>query len=119
MRRELTKLKEWGETGAVTRRFLFERPMTQLGFAALSALILWPFFGLNLGGFVLASVLTAVVALHELGHMAAFRLMGHRKVRMIFIPLLGGIAIGGRPYRHPLPVAFVPLVGGRCFGLPR
>jgi Zn-dependent protease len=110
-RRELTKLKEWGETGAVTRRFLFERPLTQVGFAVISALILWPLFGLSLGGFILASVLTAVVALHEFGHMAAFRMMGHRKVRMIFIPLLGGIAIGGRPYDSRFEVAFVALMG--------
>ena len=111
MRRELTRLKEWAETGAITRRFLFERPVTQVGFAVLSAFILWPFFGLNRGGFVLAAVLTAVVALHELGHMAAFRLMGHRRVRMIFIPLLGGIAIGGRPYDSRFEVAFVALMG--------
>jgi Zn-dependent protease len=111
MRRELSRLKEWGETGAVTRRFLFERPLTQVGFAVISAVILWPFFGLSLGGFILASVLTAVVALHELGHMAAFRMMGHRKVRMIFIPLLGGIAIGGRPYDSRFEVAFVALMG--------
>ena len=77
----------------------------------LSAFILWPFFGLNTGGLILAAVLTAVVALHELGHMAAFRLMGHRRVRMIFIPLLGGIAIGGRPYDSRFEVAFVALMG--------
>ena len=56
-------------------------------------------------------MLTTVVALHELGHMAAFRVMGHRKVRMIFIPLLGGIAIGGRPYDSRFEVAFVALMG--------
>jgi Zn-dependent protease len=97
MRRELVRLKEWAETGALTRRFLLERPLTQVGFAVLSAFILWPFFGLSLGGLILACVLTAVVALHELGHMAAFRIMGHRSARMIFIPLLGGIAIGAGP----------------------
>jgi Zn-dependent protease len=43
--------------------------------------------------------------------MAAFRLMGHRRVRMIFIPLLGGIAIGGRPYDSRFEVAFVALMG--------
>ena len=73
--------------------------------------MLWPLFGLNAGGLALAVVLTTVVALHELGHMAAFRLMGHRKVRMIFIPLLGGIAIGGRPYDSRFEVAFVALMG--------
>ena len=77
----------------------------------LSAFILWPFFGLTSGGFAVAQVLTTVVALHELGHMAAFRMMGHRKVRMIFVPLLGGIAIGGRPYDSRFEVAFVALMG--------
>jgi Zn-dependent protease len=43
--------------------------------------------------------------------MAAFRVMGHRRVRMIFIPLLGGIAIGGRPYDSRFEVAFVALMG--------
>jgi Zn-dependent protease len=77
----------------------------------LSAFLLWPLFGLTFGGFVIAGVLTTVVALHELGHMAAFRMMGHRKVRMIFVPLLGGIAIGGRPYDSRFEVAFVALMG--------
>lgn len=111
LRRKEARLKEWAATGATTRRFLFERPLTQVGFAILSALILWPFFGLNVGGLILAGVLTLVVALHELGHMAAFRMMGHRAVRMIFIPLLGGIAIGGRPYDSRFEVAFVALMG--------
>ena len=78
---------------------------------SLSALILWPLFGLTRRGLGAGRVLTAVVALHELGHMAAFRVMGHRKVRMIFIPLLGGIAIGGRPYDSRFEVAFVALMG--------
>ncbi len=96
MRRELGKLQKWARTGQYRKGGWFEHPLSQVGFAILSAFILWPFFGLNLGGLALAAILTSVVALHELGHMAAFRLMGHRKARMIFIPLLGGIAIGGQ-----------------------
>jgi len=111
LRRELTKLKRWAETGEFRAGGIFEHPASQVGFALLSVLIMWPIFGLNIGGFVLAMVLTIVVALHELGHMAAFRVMGHRKVRMIFIPLLGGIAIGGRPYDSRFEVAFVALMG--------
>jgi len=111
LRRELGKLKRWAETGEYSAGGLFEHPATQIGFAALSVLIMWPVFGLTVGGFLLANVLTAVVALHELGHMAAFRVMGHRKVRMIFLPLLGGIAIGGRPYDSRFEVAFVALMG--------
>ncbi|TPI15985.1 site-2 protease family protein [Mesorhizobium sp. B4-1-3] len=111
MRRELRKLDVWAVTGTYRRGGWFEHPLSQIGFAVLSALILWPFFGLNIGGFALAAILTSVVALHELGHMAAFRLNGHRRARMIFIPLLGGIAIGGRPYDSRFEVAFVALMG--------
>jgi len=111
LRRELGKLRGWARTGEYRKGGWFEHPLSQVGFAILSAFILWPFFGLNLGGLALAAILTSVVALHELGHMAAFRLTGHRKVRMIFIPLLGGIAIGGRPYDSRFEVAFVALMG--------
>lgn len=111
LRRELNKLKRWAETGKYRAGGLFEHPASQVGFAFLSILIMWPIFGLDTGGLILAVVLTAVVALHELGHMAAFRVMGHRKVRMIFVPLLGGIAIGGRPYDSRFEVAFVSLMG--------
>lgn len=111
LRREIGKLKIWAETGKYRSGGLFEHPLSQVGFALLSALLLWPLFGLHKRGFLLALILTSVVALHELGHMAAFRMMGHRKVRMIFIPLLGGIAIGGRPYNSRYEVAFVALMG--------
>lgn len=111
MRREFGKLRRWAETGQYRKGGWFEHPLSQVGFAVLSALILWPFFGLHIGGLALAAILTSVVALHELGHMAAFRLMGHSRARMIFIPLLGGIAIGGRPYNSRFEVAFVALMG--------
>jgi Zn-dependent protease len=111
MRRELGQLKEWAETGHFRKGGWFEHPLSQVGFAVMSALIFWPFFGLTVGGLALAATLTFVVALHELGHLAAFRLMGHRKVRMIFNPLLGGMAMGGRPYDSRFEVAFVALMG--------
>lgn len=111
LKRELDRLKVWAETGQFRKGGIFEHPLTQFGFAGLSVLALWPLFGLNLRGFIFAMTLTLVVALHELGHMAAFRLMGHRRVRMIFIPILGGIAIGGRPYDSRFEVAFVSLMG--------
>jgi Zn-dependent protease len=111
LRREMSRLRMWAETGQVRSGGVFEHPATQVGFAIVSALLLWPLFGLTVGGLILASVLTVVVALHELGHMAAFRLMGHRRTRMIFVPLLGGIAIGGRPYDSRFEVAFVALMG--------
>ena len=111
IRRQLMSLKIWGETGKYRDIGLFERPITQVWMAVISALILWPFFGLTPTGFILASVLTSVVALHEFGHMLAFRIMGHKSARMIFIPLLGGIALGGRPYDRHFEVGFSALMG--------
>lgn len=111
LRRQLAKLKSWSETGAFRKGGMFEHPLTQVGMAIVSVLILWPLAGLTAGGLAFAVMLTTVVALHELGHMAAFRVAGHRSARMIFIPLLGGIAIGGRPYDSHFEVAFVALMG--------
>ncbi|MDP3895687.1 MAG: site-2 protease family protein [Mesorhizobium sp.] len=111
LRRQMAKLRSWSETGAFRKGGVFEHPLTQVGMAIASILILWPLAGLTPGGLAFAVVLTIVVALHELGHMAAFRVAGHRSARMIFIPLLGGIAIGGRPYDSHFEVAFVALMG--------
>ncbi|MGB3501131.1 MAG: site-2 protease family protein [Mesorhizobium sp.] len=110
-RRSLLKLRRWAQTGKYHAGGIFEHPLTQLGMACLSILILWSLTGWSGGGFLLAVLITMVVALHELGHMIAFRIAGHRKVRMIFIPLLGGVAIGGRPYNSHFEVAFVALMG--------
>ena len=79
--------------------------------AVLSVLILWPFFGLTHVGLMLSAVLTSVVIAHEAGHMFAFRAMGHKTARMIILPFLGGIALGGRPYNTHFEVGFSALMG--------
>jgi Zn-dependent protease len=43
------------------------------------------------------TILTAVVAFHELGHYVAMRMLKYRDVRMFFVPLLGA-AVMGRHY---------------------
>lgn len=111
LRRMMAKLKRWAETGEYRRGGMFEHPLTQVAMAAASVMILWSLTGFTVGGLAFAVIITVVVALHELGHMAAFRVAGHRRTRMIFIPLLGGIAIGGRPYNSHFEVAFVALMG--------
>jgi Zn-dependent protease len=111
IRRQLLGLKIWGETGRFKSIGLFERPITQIWMAVVSALLIWPFFGLTTTGLVLSATLTAVVALHEFGHMFAFRIMGHKSARMIFIPILGGIAMGGRPYDRHFEIGFSALMG--------
>lgn len=111
LRRELDALQGWLETGRIDQRGLFEQPGTQLLMAVLSTLVLWPFFGLTASGLIYSCLLTVVIALHELGHLAAYRAFGHQTVRMIFIPLLGGLAIGGRPYNSRFELAACALMG--------
>jgi Zn-dependent protease len=111
LRRTVAKLRRWAETGHYRKGGMFEHPLTQVGMALASIIILWSLAGFTRGGLAFAVMLTVVVALHELGHMAAFRVTGHRRTRMIFIPLLGGIAIGGRPYDSHFEVGFVALMG--------
>ena len=111
LRREMQSLEKWLSTGKAVRVGIFEHPLTQVALAILSTLMLWPFFGLTTNGLILSTELTVVIVLHELGHMAAYRAFGHRTARMIFVPLLGGIAIGGRPYNSVFEVATCALMG--------
>ncbi|MEM0900357.1 MAG: site-2 protease family protein [Pseudomonadota bacterium] len=110
-RRSLRKLKLWLKTGEYRPGGVFENPYVQATVAIGSTVLLWPLFGLTQSGLIMSSVLTAVVALHEYGHVLAFRLMGHKTARMIFVPLLGGIAIGSRPYGRHYEIAFSALMG--------
>lgn len=111
LRREMRDIESWLKTGKTEPSGLLERPLTQVALATLSTLLLWPFFGLTAHGLMLSTILTVTIVLHELGHMAAYRAFGHQKVRMIFIPLLGGLAVGGRPYNSKLEVAVCALMG--------
>jgi Zn-dependent protease len=111
LRREMKALDRWLETGSGEVRGVLERPAMQAGLATLSTLLLWPFFGLHVRGLLLSTMLTVAIVLHEFGHMAAYRAFGHQRVRMIFVPLLGGIAIGGRPYASRFEVAVCALMG--------
>ena len=112
LRRELKALRQWLATGrSDPERFGFEHPAFQVALAALSTLILWPFFGLSKTGLLLSALLTVVIVLHEFGHMLAYRAFGHPSTRMIILPLLGGVAIGGRPYNSLFEVASCALMG--------
>lgn len=111
IRRELSSLTAWLESGRPKAGGMIEHPLTQICLAVLSTILLWPFFGLTAAGLTISVILTLVIVLHELGHMAAYRAFGHERVRMIFVPLLGGLAIGGRPYRSRFEVATCALMG--------
>ncbi|WP_105416644.1 hypothetical protein [Neorhizobium sp. T25_27] len=111
IRRELSSLTAWMKNGRPKTSGMIEHPVVQIVLALLSTLLLWPFFGLTAAGLTISIILTLVIVLHELGHMAAYRAFGHERVRMIFVPFLGGIAIGGRPYNSRFEVATCALMG--------
>ncbi len=111
LRRELSSLTAWLKGDAPTRGGLLEHPLTQVLLAVISTLALWPFFGFSAAGLTISVTLTVVIVLHELGHMAAYRAFGHERVRMIFVPLLGGIAVGSRPYASRFELACCALMG--------
>jgi len=111
LRREMKALDQWLATGKSDMGGVLDSGWTQAGLAVLSTLLLWPFFGFSIQGLLLSTMLTVVIVLHELGHMAAYCAFGHGRVRMIFVPLLGGIAVGGRPYNSHFEVAVCALMG--------
>ncbi|GEO83435.1 MULTISPECIES: hypothetical protein [Alphaproteobacteria] len=109
--REMTALENHLNGRVRTTNGRLAHAFIQAALAALSTLLLWPFFGLDRNGLMISTFLTLVIVFHELGHMVAFRAFGHASTRMIFVPLLGGIAIGGRPYDSRFEVATCALMG--------
>lgn len=77
-----------------------------LGISALSVVAAWFFFGPVLG-----LSLIAVVVIHEFGHVAAYRVIGHHDARFRLVPLLGGYAISSREPSTQEERVFVSLMG--------
>ncbi|SMC82855.1 hypothetical protein [Rhizobium sp. RU36D] len=111
LRAEMSSLARYIAGQPSLRRHPLTYPAIQTLLAILSTLMLWPFFGLSERGLMISALLTIVILLHEFGHMAAYRAFGHTHVRLMFIPLLGGIAIGSRPYANRFEVATCALMG--------
>jgi Zn-dependent protease len=64
-----------------------------------------------LWGWQYGVALVLTVAIHEFGHVAAFRVCGHDDARFRLIPLLGGYAISSRNPRGPEEAFFIALMG--------
>jgi Zn-dependent protease len=66
-------------------------------------------------GPMLGVALALAVALHELGHVVAYRLIGHTDARFRLIPLIGGVTISKRSPDTQAGDFFVSLMGpGFC-----
>lgn len=99
-----------GFTGAGWNRAGFDVNAAGLSAVAVAAAI-W-FFGWQYGlAFILA------ILLHEIGHVAAFRVCGHRDAQFRLIPLFGGAAVSrSLPASHDKDL-FINLMGPAiCLG---
>jgi hypothetical protein len=56
-------------------------------------------------------ILVAVLAIHELGHLAAMKMSGYRDLQMFFIPLFGAAASGSETHPTGTRRAIVSLAG--------
>ena len=91
-----------------------------LGMGALAVAAAVYFYGWQFG---IALMLT--VAIHEFGHVAAYRVCGHADARFRLIPLFGGVAISNQTPSRQDKDFFISLMGpaiclapmGLCFAL--
>lgn len=58
-----------------------------------------------------AIVLALVITVHELGHYLAMRAFGYRQVRMMLLPLVGGVTIGHEQRPDPVRRGWVSMMG--------
>ncbi|TND04093.1 MAG: peptidase M50 [Bacteroidetes bacterium] len=66
--------------------------------SAIISLLLYAAFGYMLGGGSVVTMVALVIVLliHESGHLAAMWFYGYQKLRMLFIPLMGAVAMGNK-----------------------
>ena len=77
-----------------------------IGISVLAVIAASFFFGPVFG-----LALIAVIVIHEFGHVAAYRVIGHHDASFRLVPLLGGYAISSRPPSTQEEQVFVSLMG--------
>lgn len=108
------ELRALADTVALRQALLADRHTAGAGFQGLlllgTALLSLFLFGWQFD-LRFAVLLLAVLALHELGHLAAMRWAGYRDLRMVFIPLFGAVASGRHADATPWQRLVVLLAG--------
>ncbi|GLQ33732.1 hypothetical protein GCM10007939_00150 [Amylibacter marinus] len=87
-------------------RLRIDFSMNALIMAALSIAAAMFFFGPITG-----LALVAIIAIHEFGHVAAFRICGHDDATFRLIPLMGGVASSAKRPDGPLQQYFISIMG--------
>lgn len=88
-------------------------PITYYGFDGVS--VLFGFVAFTLAAAPLGTVfgfsLLVSLVLHELGHVLAYRMLGHRDTRFRLVPLLTKLPISDQPLKSEGEAFFVALMG--------
>lgn len=101
------RLKSLAETGIPSERaHVVISGMVALISAIVSLIAFGAFLGMGM-----ALVVIAVLFVHEFGHLLAYRLIGQPWGRMMFLPLVGGIAIPKLPFQTQGEAVFSALMG--------
>jgi Zn-dependent protease len=101
------RLKGLAETGKPDERTFH---WINIIMAVVTGLISVAAFGL-LVDIRFAPVLVIALAVHEFGHMLAFRMIGQPWGRMLFLPFLGAIAVPRLPFDSQAQNVFAALMG--------
>lgn len=76
-----------------------------LGVLSIAAAVWW------LGSVAFGVAIVLGIAIHEYGHVAAFRAMGHSDARYRLVPFLGGVAISNKLPRDQLSDFYITFMG--------
>ncbi len=96
---------------AVARDALLSRPKTKPGAILILSAVAFLLVGMRDDGLEGVLVLVGVLLLHELGHLAAMRLLGFSDLSMFFLPFFGAAVTGRKPGASSAAHALVSLAG--------
>ena len=101
------RLKGLAETGKPDEK---THTLISASVALVTGVVSLMTFGLMIG-WAISGLLVIALAVHEFGHLLAYRLIGQPWGRMIFLPFLGALAMPRLPYETQGQAVFAALMG--------
>ena len=105
----------------LARLLLMDRVVDRVRGYAPTRTMQWTLFGGSVAAFLVlgslifdptfALLVAVVIAFHELGHFLAMRAFGYRQVRMMLLPMVGGVTIGYEEKPDPVRRGWVSMMG--------
>ncbi len=101
------RLKGLAETGRPNET---AHALISAGIALVTGILSLVAFG-SMTGWLIAGLLLVALAVHEFGHLLAFRLIGQPWGKLVFLPFLGALAVPRLPYQTQGQAVFAALMG--------